>query len=195
MKNNSTTTVVIVIIIGSVICFFVGICAACGMLTLWNMPFDNSDNNSGPAEMDSSAAPQTGEFAPDFQLQSITGETVTLSEFRGQPVLVNFWATWCSPCVDEMPHIEERYRQYAPELVVLAIESDSSRNDLLDFIQEEEITFTVLVGTESVSRDYEIYAYPTSFFIDADGVIQAVFIGSMSMDVLDENLAKIGVGD
>jgi thiol-disulfide isomerase/thioredoxin len=197
MKNNSTTTVVLVVIIGSIICFLIGICVACGMFTLVTVPFDNFYNNSDSAEEyeGSGSAPEIGETAPDFQLDSLSGGSVTLSEHRGRPALVNFWATWCGPCVEEMPVIESRFREHYPELVVLAIESDSSRNDLLDFVQEEEITFTVLIGTGNIERDYEIYAYPTSFFIDANGVVQSVVVGSMTENSLDTELAKIGVGD
>ena len=191
--KNSTVTLVLTILIGSVICFFMGICLACGMFTLVGAPLENFYNDSDSAEGGNDGAPQGGELAPDFQLQSIDGEWISLSDYRGRPVLVNFWATWCGPCREEMPVIESRYRTYYPQLVVLGIESDTSQSDLLDFVRSEGITFPILMGNGSIERDYEIYAYPTSYFIDKNGVIQSVVVGSMNEASLDAELAKIGV--
>ena len=133
--------------------------------------------------------------APDFSLQTTAGETVQLVELRGQPVLVNFWATWCGPCRIEMPAIQARYEMFEDDgLVVLAVNFDESRESVLAYGQELGLSFPLLLdpGGE-VQRLYRNRSYPTSFFIDPDGIIQAHHIGVMTESQLDQNLAKVGL--
>ena len=72
--------------------------------------------------------PAIGSVSPDFKLQSILGDEVILSQFKGSPVLINFWATWCQPCQIEMPYIQNRFEQYTPNLVVLAVDFDETES-------------------------------------------------------------------
>ena len=133
--------------------------------------------------------------APGFSLQTTAGETVRLGELRGQPVLVNFWATWCGPCRIEMPAIQARYEMFEDDgLVVLAVNFDESRESVLAYRQELGLSFPLLLdpGGE-VQRLYRNRSYPTSFFIDEDGIIQAHHIGVMTESQLDKNLAKVGL--
>jgi peroxiredoxin len=140
-------------------------------------------------------APRQGALAPDFSLLNLDGEQITLSELRGQPVMINLWATWCAPCRIEMPHIQDRFERYAGEgFLVLAVDFDEPAGIVADFRDELGLTFDILLdpGAE-VQELYRNRNYPSTFFVDADGVIQVQHIGLMTEGQLDENLAAIGL--
>ncbi|NIS83002.1 MAG: redoxin domain-containing protein [Anaerolineales bacterium] len=141
-------------------------------------------------------APAMGALAPDFTLFDLQGEEVSLSDFHGQPVLINFWATWCGPCRLEMPAIQSRYERYKDDgLVVLAVDFDEPAGDVESFRDELGLTFPLLLDPGAkVQKLYRNRSYPSSFFVDADGVIQVQHIGVMTEGQIDENLAQIGVG-
>lgn len=141
-------------------------------------------------------APVMGALAPDFTLFEVEGEQISLSDFRGQPVLINFWATWCGPCRLEMPAIQERFERYKDEgFVVLAVDFDEPASDVRAYGKGLGLTFNLLLdpGAE-VQKLYRNRSYPSSFFVDAEGVIQVQHIGVMTEGQIDENLAKIGIG-
>jgi cytochrome c biogenesis protein CcmG/thiol:disulfide interchange protein DsbE len=141
-------------------------------------------------------APVMGALAPDFTLFEVEGEQMSLSDFRGQPVLINFWATWCGPCRLEMPAIQERFERYKDEgFVVLAVDFDETASDVRAYGKGLGLTFSLLLdpGAE-VQKLYRNRSYPSSFFVDAEGVIQVQHIGVMTEGQIDENLAKIGLG-
>ncbi len=125
------------------------------------------------------AAPKEGFTAPDFTLQDLNGQTYTLSELRGRPVLLNFWATWCPPCRAEMPAIGRVYEDYrAQGFLVLAVTADDTPADAARFAEEYALPFPVLVDSSAeAARAYNINSLPTSFFIAPDGVIRQVVIG------------------
>ena len=184
MKSN--TIVIIIVVVGVIFCVLAGcvFCVALGLIA----------SQSG-GDFNLSSAPQVGKIAPDFELRTMDGEAVALSDFRGQPVMLNFWALWCDPCIEEMPLIQERFKQHSPELVVLAIEEGGAGVSVQNYVSEAQLSFLILGGTEAVFRQYNVYGYPTSYFIDGKGVIQAVELGSLSADELDEKLLAIGIGD
>jgi len=127
------------------------------------------------------AAPRKGNPAPGIELKTPSGETVKLSDYRGQAVLVNLWATWCPPCRAEMPTIEAIYNEYKDQgFVVLAV--DMTYQDDADrvppFVAEQGLTYPILLDeTGDVAADYQMLSLPTSFFIDREGIIQDVVIG------------------
>jgi len=142
-------------------------------------------------------APVRGALAPDFALVNLEGENVSLSDFLGQPVLINLWATWCGPCRIEMPTIQSRFEEYRDEgFIVLAVNFDEQRADVQSFRDEFGLDFQMLLdpGAE-VQRLYRTRSYPASFFVDRSGVIQAQHIGVMTEGNLDSNLAQIGLGN
>jgi peroxiredoxin len=133
-------------------------------------------------------APQKGFYAPDFSLADADGNRVTLSELRGQAVLINVWASWCPPCRAEMPAMQRAYTDYAEAgFVILAINqtSQDSRVAALEFAAEHSLTFPILFDdTGEASQRYATSALPTSFFVDRAGVIQEVVIGGPMSEAL-----------
>jgi thiol-disulfide isomerase/thioredoxin len=131
--------------------------------------------------------------APDFNMMTVGGRAVQLSQFLGKPVMLNFWATWCHPCLVELPLIQNRFEQYYPDLVVLAIEDGSTHEEIYQVAHEVGTSFLILRGTDEVLRQYNIRAFPTTFFIDADGIIRSRYVGELSPDQLDKELKKLGL--
>jgi peroxiredoxin len=122
----------------------------------------------------------TGDIAPDFKLDGLDGKTYVLSDFRGSPVLLNFWATWCSPCQFEMPFLSDISTEWTGKgLVVLAVNVSESKTSVQDFIDYYGYTMTVLLDTAgAVSAKYDITGIPTTYFVDEDGIIQKRVIGA-----------------
>lgn len=144
---------------------------------------------------DASQTLAVGETAPDFRLLSLSGEQVQLEDFRGQTVLLNFWATWCGPCRLEMPAFQERSETFAGDLKVVAVNFDEPEADVQAFVDELGLTFEILLdpGAE-IQRLYQVRGYPTSYFIDAEGVVRILHIGVMTDGQLDDYLADLGIG-
>jgi cytochrome c biogenesis protein CcmG, thiol:disulfide interchange protein DsbE len=140
-----------------------------------------------PAEI---GLPEVGEPAPDFALQSVSGEELRVSSQRGQVVLVNFWATWCVPCRSEMPAIERVYRQQAERgFRVVAVDVQESESEVQPFMTELNLTFPAVLDRDGyVSRLYRARALPSSFLIDRQGIIRFVRVGALSQEQLEEQL-------
>ena len=139
---------------------------------------------------------EIGNLAPDFQLDNLDGQSISLSDFRGKPVLVNFWASWCPPCRSEMPFIQDTFtdKKWADKgLVVLAIDIGESPSTVSEFVNKYGLTFPVLLDiTQDVSLEYYVRAIPTTFLIDRDGIIQEVKIGAFSGKLeIERSLGKI----
>lgn len=126
-------------------------------------------------------APRQGFLAPDFELVDTGGNLVRLSDFRGSPVLLNFWASWCPPCRAEMPAMQRVHEAYADKsYVILAVNTayQDRETDALQFARQFDLTFPILFDrTGETSRLYEIRSMPTSFFIDSQGIIREVIVG------------------
>lgn len=143
------------------------------------------DSSSQPAlnqDISSSGDSSTGQKAIDFTLTDLDGKKVSLKDFRGKNIYLNFWATWCPPCRGEMPEIEKVYQQYKDkDLVVLAVDLGEDMNTVKDFIQQNKYNFMVLLDSDqSVAVQYNITAIPVSYFIDKDGNIVAKRVGALS---------------
>lgn len=137
---------------------------------------------------------QVGDLAPDFQLLTLDQEPVSLGDLRGNPVVLNFWASWCPPCVSEMPFLQEIHEEYSEEgLMLLAINVRESQSKVEEFVQSKNLSFPVLLDTEGeVSQQYSIRYLPTTFFIDGDGIIQEKKIGPfISKAEIERELGKI----
>jgi thiol-disulfide isomerase/thioredoxin len=138
-------------------------------------------------------APRKGFLAPDFTLVTLDGTTVQLSDLRGRPVLINFWASWCGPCRAEMPHIEAAYEAHSDEgLIVLGIDQLESPPLVADFVEEFNLTFPIPLDRDGlVSEAYRARALPTSFFVDANGIIRETFTGPMTAGLIESKLELI----
>jgi peroxiredoxin len=139
-------------------------------------------------------APEIGSLAPDFALvDARSGEQVQLSRLEGQPVLVNFWATWCPPCVKELPVIQKSYQAHQAEgLEVLALDVEETRQKAANFADRYGLSFYVLLDSEgAVAGDYRVATLPTSYFIDREGVIRAIAVGEMDRETLEYYLGTI----
>ena len=130
----------------------------------------------------------------DFKLTDLKGETVSLASLRGKAVLLNFWATWCAPCVSEMPEIEQAQRRFADKgLVILAIDDGEDPGKVGKFMAEHGYTFRVLLDRdESVGHQYSVAGWPSMFFIDRQGYIRAQYRGYNPRNLMDD-LKKIDI--
>ena len=138
---------------------------------------------------------KVGNLAPDFQLNNLDGELVSLSDFRGKPVLINFWATRCTYCRVEMPYLQQVYEEWSDKgLVLLAINIGENSSQVRKFIQDNNLSFPVLLDTEeSVGEKYNTaVGIPITFFIDEDGIIQDFKLGAFwSKAEIESSLSKI----
>ena len=137
--------------------------------------------------------PKIGNPAANFTLMDLTGQTVSLSDFEGQPVILNFWATWCPPCEAEMPDIHQAYLEHqSAGLVVLAIDMAEHPDTVSSFVEYYELTFPILLDdTQDVGQHYGARALPTTYFIDRDGTISHVYFGQMDEAAIMIGLRKI----
>lgn len=138
--------------------------------------------------------PEVGKLAPDFTLTGLDGQEVSLSDFRGEPVLLNFWASWCGPCRIEMPLLQEVYEQWTSKgLVLLAVNLQEDPAKVKEFIDDAGYTFPVLLAPgNKVPLSYNIRGIPATFFIDADGVIRDIKVGAFfGTGEIESKLAKI----
>lgn len=137
-------------------------------------------------------SPKAGDMALDFELKMINGETFKLSEQRGKVVFLNIWATWCGPCVMEMPAIEQLANTYPEELVVLGVSCDSSEDLVKAFVEQQGYTYNFAWdGNYLVSGLlYPSYAIPNSIFISPDGVITSIITGAATYEMMEQRFLE-----
>ena len=136
---------------------------------------------------------QVGMFAPDFELPTLTGEKIRLSQFRGKPVLLSFGATWCPDCRVEVPLLETLHKSQ-PELTILLVDSKESSGTVQKFVDNFGITQPVLLDHDGkIMELYQVFAIPTELFIDKEGIIRAKIIEKVTPQLLAKNLPLIGL--
>lgn len=130
---------------------------------------------------------EIGEEAPDFELKTLDGKKMKLSDLRGKGVLINFWASWCAPCRDEMPAIQEMYDKYQSHgFEVLAVNIAESEVTAGAFARQLDLTFPILMDRErDVVRLYRVGLIPSSFFVDPEGKIHSKFTGEINVAQLE----------
>jgi peroxiredoxin len=134
--------------------------------------------------------PLPGAPAPDFLLQDLEQNPVRLSGFRGKPVVLNFFASWCSPCLQELPIIQAAYlRATNGEFIVLGVSFQDSRWAIEELANDAGLTFPIVIdGDNSVGQAYRVIGPPYTFFIDASGIVVEVVSGAMEQETLQHNL-------
>ena len=134
--------------------------------------------------------------APDFAMLNADGETVRLSDFQGTPVVLNFWATWCPPCRQELPHFAEAYAEYGDRVAFLMVDltdgQQETEEDVRAFMTEQGYVFPVYYDTEAEGAyAYGVSAIPTTYFINADGTVHSYQIGALTRELLYDSLVKL----
>jgi thiol-disulfide isomerase/thioredoxin len=138
--------------------------------------------------------PYVGNLAPEFNFVNFEGNYISLDSFRGKPVLLNFWATWCGPCRIEMPYLQRIYDEWTDKgLVLLTVNIGESVTVAKNFMQENGFTMPVLLDSSRVTlNSYQITGIPTTYFIDKDGIIQERRVGSFpNKETIEQSLTKI----
>ncbi len=117
--------------------------------------------------------------APDFSLNKLDGTTLNLSSLKGKVILVNFWATWCGPCLAEMPSLNALYAKFKrSDVEVIAISIDEKKDTITSFLKKFSFDFPIVHDPElNIANSYKVFAYPTTFLIDKNGILQKKYIG------------------
>lgn len=135
---------------------------------------------STAARPEGEVVPRIGGLAPDFTLTDLDGKPVRLSDYRGRVVFLNFWATWCPPCREEMPDMEAVRLQVGERAVIVAVNLGEAPGEVRRFAESGGLGFKILLDSDGkVAERYMIRNIPTSFFIDRDGVIRSKYIGAL----------------
>ena len=132
--------------------------------------------------------------APDFAVKDLKGREISLSNYSGKVVFLNFWATWCGPCKAEIPDFIEAYKQYKDKgMEIIGISVDRRNlNSVLKFVEKYKINYPVVMSTDKIQKDYEPGPYiPTTIIIDQEGKIRYKHIGYMSKEALNDYFLKL----
>lgn len=138
--------------------------------------------------------PEVSFYAPEFSLQNINDNNVTLSQYKGKPIFINFWASWCPPCIEEMPAIQEAYNKFGDQVIILGINLTSvdDKETAINFMKQNGYDMPILFDYDgNVGKLYRANNIPTSYFIDAKGIIRAKHIGAMSFSQIESYLQRV----
>lgn len=146
-----------------------------------NTQANSSSNTAAPGQTSTPSPGQKGQKAPDFKLKTLDNKEVSLSDFKGKPVVINFWASWCPPCRLEMPDLNQFAADYKDKVAVLGINIafNDKDADMRKFVADSKLVFPTLLDTDGkATTAYKIGPIPTTIFVDKDGVIQNTLIGA-----------------
>ena len=159
-------------------------------------PQTEATEQTQPVEEPAEKTDARGSEAPDFTVYDLEGNPHKLSDFRGKPVLLNFWASWCGPCQMEMPEFQEFYETYGEEVHFLIVNLTDGQQETVEsasgFITEKGYTFPVYYDTDiDAAMKYGVNAVPVSYFIDAEGRFAAWAQGALSADMLQQGVDMV----
>lgn len=133
-----------------------------------------------------------GEYAPDFESEYLNGSRFALYDLRGTPVILNFWATWCPPCVREMPLLQKLYEENKNDIIVVGVNLGEDKKTIEEFIKRLNITFPIALDKEKkIESYYNLLLKPTTYFIDENGIIVDKKYGELSEEDLTERSNKL----
>jgi peroxiredoxin len=137
-----------------------------------------------------------GAKAPDFTLPKLGDGSVSLSDLRGRVVLVNFWATWCKPCEEEMPSMEQLYRRLQPRgFEMVAISVDDTTDPIDEFVERMSITFPIALDPgQKTARLYQTTGFPESLLVDRNGVVVERYVGPRDWSIYRERIERLMAG-
>ena len=157
------------------------------------------DPPRGPGQEDLDVVPREGSLAPDFEISDFDGARRRLSDFRGKPVYVNFWATWCSPCREELPQMQELLDRHEDDLAIITVNRRQPLDEAKAFFADVDklngelgVSFTVngMDPDDKLYNEYRGLGMPVSVFIDANGKVVKVFNGRISLETMEEAVAE-----
>ncbi|MCZ8536607.1 redoxin domain-containing protein [Paenisporosarcina quisquiliarum] len=157
---------------------------------------DNEQLGTEMTGVASSEGLNKGNTAPDFELTTLDGKKVKLSDYQGKKVILNFWATWCPPCKAEMPHMQNYYEDFAEqenvEILAVNLTSGDSADKVDDFVRDYGLTFPIPMDVEgAVGQTFEAITIPTSYMIDTKGRIQNKIVGPMDDQMIEDFVSKL----
>lgn len=164
-------------------------CVSIGMLILLSIG-ENSGNMKDAADL----PPVVGSVFPDFNATTLEGREFRFADYKDRATIINFWATWCPPCREEMPLFQDAFTIYSPDLVVLGVNVGEEALLVQRFVEDYQISFPVLLDSDSsIQRQFSIQGFPTTFFVDKDGLLRAYHIGLLTPNLFSGYLQKIGI--
>jgi len=132
--------------------------------------------------------------APVFSLPDTSGNLVNLGDYHGRVVIINFWATWCVPCKEEMPVLDAFSQENSENIVVLGINVGDSTEEVKNFINGVKVTYPILIDKMGVvGITYHVIGYPTTYFVDAEGIIRGKHVGSITPRLIQQYLTPLGI--
>ncbi|NHN33188.1 thiol-disulfide oxidoreductase ResA [Paenibacillus agricola] len=135
---------------------------------------------------------KVGSMAQEFKLLGLDGQIHNLSDYHGKVLVINFWGTFCPPCVREMPALQKQYDLWKDRSVeIVGINLNESKISVESFVKQLNIGFPILLDNDTVRKKYKVMSYPTTFFIDPQGIIQDIFVGEMTENNIKTRIEKI----
>lgn len=168
-------------------------------------PYANASADDSDSDVAGIPTPLVGKPAPAFTLQDVNGKKISLADYKGKALLLNFWATWCGPCKIETPwlvQLQDKYASQGLQIIGISTEGDGytpankagwaqDRSAIEDFIKQMKIPYPMLMGGDSISKPYGgVEALPTSFFVNRDGTIVATQVGITSESEIEGHIRK-----
>ncbi|MFH2053949.1 MAG: TlpA disulfide reductase family protein [bacterium] len=144
---------------------------------------------------DVSTGTGVGQLAPDFTLSALDGESLTLSGLRGKTVLLDFWDTWCPPCREAMPHLQDISHEFSEDVVVVGIAAgQEGEAKVRSFVGTRGLTFPMAIGSPQVFQDYRVSSLPTTYLVDGRGIVRKMWIGGQPKAEYEGMIRQIAGG-